>query len=107
MLKLAPATEQFQHFVSNLRESFWGDLNGQTREAWKKFFEAVPAGLEEFQRRAPEVSLLIREAFLRGISTRQVGRVVAIVTGKAVSAQTVSRLTRDLDAAVQQFHEAP
>lgn len=160
MLKLAPATEQFQHFVSNLRESFWGDLNGQTREAWKKFFEAdserqrdrfavvdayerndeqrrdyrngyyerdfvtvlgtlrlriartrgqsfLPAGLEEFQRRAPEVSMLIREAFLRGISTRQVGRVVAMVTGKTVSAQTVSRLTRDLDEAVQQFHEAP
>lgn len=160
MLKLAPATEQFQHFVSNLRESFWGDLNGQTREAWKKFFEAdserqrdrfavvdayerdderrgdyrngyyerdfvtvlgtlrlriartrgqsfLPAGLAEFQRRAPEVSMLIREAFLRGISTRQVGRVVAIVTGKTVSAQTVSLLTRDLDEAVQQFHQAP
>jgi transposase-like protein len=160
MLKLAPATEQFQHFVSNLRESFWGDLNGRTREAWQKFFEAdserqrdrfavvdayerkgeqrrdyrngyyerdfvtvlgtlrlriartreqsfLPVGLEEFQRRAPEVSMLIREAFLRGISTRQVGRVVAIVTGKTVSAQTVSRLTRDLDEAVQQFHQAP
>ena len=160
MLKLAPATEQFQHFVSSLQESFWGDLNGRTREAWKKFFEAdserqrdrfavveayerndeqrrdyrngyyerdfvtvlgtlrlriartrgqsfLPAGLAEFQRRAPEVSLLIREAFLRGISTRQVGRVVAIVTGKTVSAQTVSRLTRDLDEAVQQFHQAP
>jgi hypothetical protein len=24
MQKLAPATEQFQHFVSNLRETFWG-----------------------------------------------------------------------------------
>ena len=160
MLKLAPATEQFQHFVSNLRESFWGDLNERTREAWKRFFEAdserqrdrfavvdayernaeqrrdyrngyyerdfvtvlgtlrlriartrgqsfLPAGLEAFQRRAPEVSLLIREAFLRGISTRQVGRVVAIVTGEAVSAQTVSKLTRDLDEAVQQFHQAP
>ena len=159
MQKLAPATEQFQHFVSNLRESFWGDLNERTREAWKKFFEAdserqrdrfavvdayernaeqrrdyrngyyerdfvtvlgtlrlriartrgqsfLPAGLAEFQRRAPEVSLLIREAFLRGISTRQVGRVVAIVTGETVSAQTVSKLTRDLDEAVQQFHQA-
>jgi len=40
MLKLAPATEPFQHFGSNLRKSFWDDLNGQTREAWKKFFEA-------------------------------------------------------------------
>src|SRR5215831_10926463 len=160
MLKLAPATEQFQHFVSNLKESFWGDLNGETRLAWKKFWEAdsarqrdrfavvdayerneqkrrdyrngyyerdfvtvlgtlrlriartrgrsfLPAGLEQFQRRAPEVSMLIREAFLRGISTRQVGRVVAIVTGEAVSAQTVSKLTRDLDEAVRQFHEAP
>jgi transposase-like protein len=44
---------------------------------------------------------LIREAFLRGISTRQVDRVVAIVTGEAVSAQTVSKLTRNLDEAVQ------
>lgn len=51
--------------------------------------------------------MLIREAFLRGISTRQVGKVIAIVTGEAVSAQTVSKLTRDLDEAVQQFHEAP
>jgi putative transposase len=159
MMKLAPATEQFQHFVSNLRESFWGELNGLTQAAWKKFLETdsgrqrdrfavvdayernaerrkdyrngyyerdfvtvlgtirlriartrgrsfLPAGLEQFQRRAPEVSMLIREAFLRGISTRQVGRVVALVSGEAVSAQTVSQLTRDLDEAVRQFHEA-
>src|SRR5580704_14088764 len=37
----------------------------------------LPCGLRRFQRRAEEVSMLIREAFLRGISTRQVGRVVA------------------------------
>jgi hypothetical protein len=29
--------------------------------------------------------MLIREAFLRGISTRQVGRVVATLTGEVVS----------------------
>jgi hypothetical protein len=63
-------------------------------------------GLKRFQRRAEEVSLLIREAFLRGISTRQVGRVVATITGETVSAQTVSKLTRDLDQAVRQFHQA-
>jgi len=62
-------------------------------------------GLRRFQRRAEEVSLLIREAFLRGISTRQVGRVVATITGETVSAQTVSKLTRDLDEAVRQFHQ--
>jgi hypothetical protein len=50
--------------------------------------------------------MLIREAFLRGISTRQVGRVVATLTGEVVSAQTVSKLTRDLDDAVKQFHQA-
>ncbi len=66
-----------------------------------------PPGLERFQRRAEEVMLLIREAFLRGISTRQVGRVVAILTGEAVSAQTVSKLSRHLDGLVKAFQQAP
>jgi putative transposase len=47
------------------------------------------------------------QPFLRGISTRQVGRVVATLTGETVSAQTVSNLTRDLDHAVKEFHQAP
>src|SRR5207245_9055435 len=66
----------------------------------------LPGGLQRFQRRAEEVSMLIREAFLRGISTRQVGRVVAVLSGEGVSAQTVSKLTRDLDQAVGEFHQA-
>lgn len=66
----------------------------------------LPNGLRRFQRRADQVALLIREAFLRGISTREVGRVVALVTEEAVSPQTVSRLTRELDDMVKQFHEA-
>ena len=53
----------------------------------------LPRGIARFQRRADEVAMLIREAFLRGISTRQVGRVVA-------------QLTRDLDGAVRAFHQA-
>ena len=32
---------------------------------------------------------------------------VATLSGEAVSAQTVSRLTRDLDDAVREFHRAP
>jgi hypothetical protein len=67
----------------------------------------LPTGLPRVERRAAEVLLLIREAFLRGLSTRAVGRVVALVTEEPVSAQTVSRLTRDLDHAVAQFHQAP
>jgi putative transposase len=143
-----------------MKESFWGDLEGRTKLAWKHLFESeserlrdryavldsyergprqarqyrngfyerdfvtrfgtirlriarargrsfLPPAIEKFQRRAPELAMLIREAFLRGISTRQVGRVVATLTGETVSAQTVSNLTRDLDHAVKEFHEAP
>lgn len=159
MAKIVSISEHFQHFLTDLKESFWGDLEQKTRLAWKQFLESesqrmrnlsigwesyergprpaggyrngyylrdfvtrfgairlkiarsrgksfLPAGLEKFQRRAPEVAMLIREAFLRGISTRQVGRVVATLTGEQVSAQTVSNLTRDLDEAVKQFHQA-
>src|SRR5436189_2490440 len=159
MAKIIPISEHFQHFLAEMKESFWGDLYGQTKLAWQRFFELqserqrdrfsgagryarrrgqrrvyrkgyyerdfvtrfgtirlriartreksfLPVGLKRFQRRAEEVSLLIREAFLRGISTRQVGRVVATLTGETVSAQTVSKLTRDLDEAVRQFHQA-
>src|SRR5947199_4032817 len=159
MAKIIPISEHFQHFLAEMKESFWGDLYGQTKLAWQRFFELqserqrdrysgwgryerrrgrrrvyrngyyerdfvtrfgtirlrvartreksfLPRGLQPFQRRAEEVSLLIREAFLRGISTRQVGRVVATLTGEVVSAQTVSKLTRDLDEAVRQFHQA-
>src|SRR5207249_1672193 len=67
----------------------------------------LPVGMRAFQRRAEDVLLLIREAFLRGISTRQVGRVIAIITGEAVSAQTVSTITKSLDRLVRRFHEAP
>ena len=159
MGKVAPMSGRFQHFLAELRETFWGDLQQQTRLAWTKFFQAqserererylgftpyersrdkrdarngyyernyvtrlgtlrlrvartrkknfLPQQIARFSRRAEEVLLLIREAFLRGISTRQVGRVVATLTEEVVSAQTVSRLTRDLDQAVRQFHQAP
>lgn len=160
MAKVTPITEQFQHFVRDLKESFWGDLYGKTRLAWERLLEEEsrrlrdrylvadsyaraeekrrgyrngyyvrdfvtrlgtlrvrvarsrdrsfrPPGLERFQRRAPEVMMLIREAFLRGISTRQVGRVVGVVTGEVVSAQTVSKVARSLERLVKAFQQAP
>lgn len=162
MAKITPLrmTEQLEHFLRELKESFWGDLYGQTRLAWKQFWDGqslrerdsymrtgwydqvepekridyrngfyerdyvtrlgtirlriartrgrnfIPKGLEKFQRRAEDIAILIREAFLRGISTRQVGRIVATFTGEPVSAQTVSKLTQELDEAVRQFHTA-
>jgi putative transposase len=157
MRKVSEITEQFQHFVRDLKESFWGDLNGKAQAALQQLLEAesrrqrdrylcrdayerkedrrdyrngwyvrefvtrfgtlrvriarvrgrsfLPGGMRAFQRRAEDVMLLIREAFLRGISTRQVGRLVAIVTGEAVSAQTVSTVAKSLDGMVRQFHE--
>src|ERR1700757_3062078 len=39
MAKVIPISERFQHFVEELQESFWGDLYGRTRQAWKRFFE--------------------------------------------------------------------
>jgi len=67
----------------------------------------LPRGIGALQRRSPEVNEMIRQAFLRGISTRGVGRVVSLLTEESVSAQTVSRLTRVLDKQVQKFHHAP
>jgi putative transposase len=145
--KITTITEHFQHFLADLKESFWGSLEEKTRLAWKHFLEAesermrnlymdrefyerarrpaakyrngyyerafvtrfgtirlrivrtrgksfLPAAIEKFQRRALDLAVLAREAFLHGISTRQVGRVVATLSGQTVSPQTVSRLTR-------------
>jgi putative transposase len=67
----------------------------------------LPRGMRALERRSPEVNEMIRQAFLRGISTRGVGRVVSLLTEESVSAQTVSRLTRVLDEEVEKFHHAP
>jgi putative transposase len=67
----------------------------------------LPRCMRPLERRSPEVAELIRQAFSTGISTRQVGRVAAVVTDESVSAQTVSKLTRFLDQAVAAFHRRP
>jgi transposase-like protein len=61
--------------------------------------------LPRYQRRQEAVHGLVREAFLRGVSTRQVGEVLEPVLGESYSAQTVSRITRGLDRAVRAFHQ--
>jgi len=82
-----------------------GSIRLRVRRTRKRSF--LPHGIQTLERRAPEVAELIRQAFLRGISTRAVGRVVALLTDEPVSAQTVSRLTRVLDREVAKFHQAP
>jgi putative transposase len=60
--------------------------------------------LRRYQRRQEPVNELVREAFLRGISTRQVGEVLEPILGEAYSAETVSRIVRGLDLAVAAYH---
>ena len=60
--------------------------------------------LERYQRCEEEVAALIRSAFLRGISTREVGAVLEPLLGWRPSAQTVSRVAQALDAEVRRFH---
>jgi len=60
--------------------------------------------LRRYQRRQESVHELVREAFLRGISTRQVGEVLEPILGEAYSAQTVSRIVQGLDRAVAAYH---
>ncbi len=150
-------TERFEGFLQDLRESFWGDVQGKVRETLKKLLEAdseqrmeqylglkwyeraeeradsrngfyerdyvtrwgvirfrvrrtrqrsfLPRHLRAWERRAPEVAELIRQAFLRGIPTRGVGRVIATLTEEPVSAQTVSKLVKVLDRQVEAFHQ--
>ena len=73
----------------------------RTRKGFRSQF------LPRYQRRQQAVNNLILQAFLRGISTRQVGQVLAPVLGQAYSAQTISNITRQLDEAVAQFHRRP
>jgi len=60
--------------------------------------------LGRYQRRQESVHELVREAFLRGISPRQLGEVLEPILGEAYSAQTVSRLGQGLDRAVAAYH---
>ena len=160
-MRIDYSTERFQSFLQDMKESFWGDLQGHVQQTVKEMLEVdseqrmeeylglrwyerpsedeervdsrngyyerdyttpwgtirfrvrrtrfrsfLPRLLRAFERRTPEVAELIRQAFLRGIPTRAVGRVVALVTGEPISAQTVSRLTRLLNARVRVFQQA-
>src|SRR5947208_14681051 len=39
MAKIIPISEHFQHFLAEMKESFWGDLYGQTKLAGQRVFE--------------------------------------------------------------------
>lgn len=160
MGKVTPITEEYQHYLGQVRENFWGVIHDRTRDFLRRLLEEeserardihvgagtyardgqkrsgyrngyyereyvtrfgtirlriarardksfMPKGLKKFERRTPELSMLVREMFLRGLSTREAGRLITRITGESVSAQTVSNLTRELDGVVEKFHERP
>ena len=39
MAKVTPISEHFQHFLAEMKETFLGDMYGQTKLAWQRFFE--------------------------------------------------------------------
>ena len=47
---------------------------------------------------------MVRQMFLSGVSTRRVQEVMEPLMGEGISAQTVSRIARSLDAEVSRYH---
>jgi transposase-like protein len=60
--------------------------------------------LARYQRREPVINEALKRVFLLGVSTRQTGQALATLVGEAVSAATVSALSKALDASVGSFH---
>ncbi len=63
-----------------------------------------PSVVARYQQRTAQVDALIRSLFLGGVSTRQVGSVLAPLLSETVSASTVSTVTKTLDRAVDAYH---
>lgn len=63
--------------------------------------------MPRYKRRQEQVNKMIREMFLRGVSTRGVNEVMAVMGGGKVSPQTVSRVVRSLDREVELFWQRP
>ncbi len=63
MAKITPITEHYQRFLADMKESFWGDVYGETRLAWKRFLEL------DSERQRDRYT--VREAYRRRGSRRQ------------------------------------
>lgn len=66
-----------------------------------------PSFLRRAARRTTRIDGILRQAFLRGLSTRETAALAETLTGVPLSAASISRLARDLDARVAAFHRRP
>ena len=64
-----------------------------------------PKVFQKYQRRQNAVNDVVCNAFLRGISTREVAGVLKPILGTNISASAVSRITKSLNAQVKEFHQ--
>jgi putative transposase len=62
------------------------------------------SAFEKYARRQKEVNELLLKIFLKGVSTREVGKVVEPLLGINYSAGTISNISKRLDAEVRIFH---
>jgi putative transposase len=63
--------------------------------------------LKRFARRTFSIERLILLSFLFGLSTRKVGQALLSILGERVSHGTVSQISKQLDRAVQAYHQRP
>jgi transposase-like protein len=63
-----------------------------------------PTVFKRYQRRQQAVNDVICNAFLRGISTREVAGALKPILGTSISASAVSRITKSLNTKVKEFH---
>lgn len=66
-----------------------------------------PSFLVRAARRTSSVDAVLRQAFLRGLSTRETAALAETMTGVSLSPAAVSRLARALDEQVATFHRRP
>jgi len=67
-----------------------------------------PVGvIGRYRRRSAEIDAGIAEAYVRGVSTRGMSSVTRALVGDAVSRSTVSRVSKELEAQVEELRRAP
>ncbi|MCX7996007.1 MAG: transposase [candidate division WOR-3 bacterium] len=62
-----------------------------------------PGVFKRYKRRWAQVDQFIRDIFINGVSTRNVGVMMELLVGQSVSASTVSEVNKVLDAEVRAF----
>lgn len=60
-----------------------------------------------YRRRTAELDDMVTEAYVRGLSTRDMAPVAAALTGQPIGRSTVSRVTKRLDGAIEELRREP